>query len=87
MGIFALSISEHAPFIDIVFEVVSAFATVGLSASLTPVLSIVGKIVLIILMYIGRIGPITLIISFARKSHINASKKEVRYTDGHILLG
>lgn len=86
-GMFILSITENASFIDIAFEVVSAFATVGLSASLTPVLSAIGKIVLIILMYIGRIGPITLIISFARKSYINASKKEVRYTDGNILLG
>ncbi|WP_303194978.1 TrkH family potassium uptake protein [Thomasclavelia spiroformis] len=87
IGMFILSITENASFIDIAFEVVSAFATVGLSASLTPVLSAIGKIVLIILMYIGRIGPITLIISFARKSYINASKKEVRYTDGNILLG
>lgn len=86
-SIFILSISENAPFIDIMFETISAFATVGLSASLTPSLTMIGKIIIIILMYIGRIGPITLIISFARKSYINAGKKEIRYTDGNILLG
>ncbi|MCR1960942.1 potassium uptake protein [Thomasclavelia cocleata] len=87
ISIFILSISENAPFIDIMFEAVSAFATVGLSASLTPSLTGIGKIIIIILMYIGRIGPITLIISFARRSYINAGKKEVQYTDGNILLG
>lgn len=86
-SIFILSISENAPFIDIMFEAISAFATVGLSASLTPSLTTIGKIIIIILMYIGRIGPITMIISFARKSYINAGKKEVKYTDGNILLG
>lgn len=86
-GIFILSLSETAEFIDICFEVVSAFATVGLSASLTPVLTDIGKIVIIILMYVGRIGPITMIISFARKSYLRSSKKEVRYPDGDILLG
>ena len=87
LSIFVLSISEQAPFIDICFEVVSAAATVGLSASLTPSLSIIGKLVIIMLMYIGRIGPITMMISFARKSYLQASKKEVRYPDGNILLG
>lgn len=86
-SIFILSISENAPFIDVIFEVVSAIATVGLSASLTSSLTLVGKILIIILMYIGRIGPITLMISFARKSYINAGKKEIRYPDGNILLG
>lgn len=86
-SIFILSISEDAPFIDIIFEAISAFGTVGLSASLTPSLTAIGKIIIMILMFVGRIGPITMIISFARKSYINAGKKEVRYTDGNILLG
>lgn len=87
VSIFTLSISEQAPFIDICFEVVSAGATVGLTASLTPHLSVIGKIIIIILMYIGRIGPITMMISFTRKSYLQASKKEIKYTDGNILLG
>ena len=85
-GLFILSISEQAPFIDIVFECVSAFATVGLTAGLTPTLTFVGKIVIIILMYIGRIGPITMVLIFVRK--YNAKKgKDVNYIKEHILIG
>lgn len=87
ISIFILSITESAPFIDICFEVVSAFATVGLTAALTPSLTSVGKIIIIILMYIGRIGPITMIISFARKSYLKANQKELKYPDGNVLIG
>lgn len=68
------------------FEVFSAFATVGLTAGLTPTLTFVGKIVIIILMYIGRIGPITMVLIFVRK--YNAKKgKDVNYIKEHILIG
>ena len=81
-----LSISEQADFIDLLFEVFSAFATVGLTAGLTPTLTFVGKIVIIILMYIGRIGPITMVLIFVRK--YNAKKgKDVNYIKEHILIG
>lgn len=86
-AIFILSITEHKPFIDLLFEVFSAFATVGLSASITPTLSSVGKIVIIILMYVGRIGPVTMLISFARKSYLQKSNKEIGYPDEDVLLG
>lgn len=86
-AIFILSITEHKPFIDLMFEVFSAFATVGLSASVTPTLSSVGKIVIITLMYIGRIGPITMLISFARKSYMQKSVKDIGYPDEDVLLG
>nr|WP_318000023.1 TrkH family potassium uptake protein [uncultured Faecalibacillus sp.] len=86
IGLFVLSISESADFIDLLFEVFSAFATVGLTAGLTPTLTFVGKIVIIILMYIGRIGPITMVLIFVRK--YNAKKgKDVNYITEHILIG
>ena len=85
-GLFILSISEQADFIDLLFEVFSASATVGLTAGLTPTLTFVGKIVIIILMYIGRIGPITMVLIFVRK--YNAKKgKDVNYIKEHILIG
>jgi trk system potassium uptake protein TrkH len=56
-----LSMVEHKqPFLDILFETTSAFATVGLTLGVTPELSTVGKIIICATMYIGRLGPLTL---------------------------
>jgi trk system potassium uptake protein TrkH len=49
----------EVPFVQILMETTSAFATVGLSCGLTPTLSVAGKLVIIITMYIGRLGPLT----------------------------
>jgi len=57
-----LSITEHFTSIDILFETISAFGIVGLSSGITPYLSSFGQLVIILLMFIGRLGPLTLII-------------------------
>ena len=90
IGVFVIAISSlllcifepNIDFIDILFESVSAFATVGLSTGITPSLSVASKIVSMIVMYIGRIGPITVISlwSFSKSS-------AVRYPDGNIAIG
>ncbi len=68
-GSFILSLSDpQFSFMEILFEVVSACGTVGLSMGITPILSPIGKITLIIIMYIGRITVLTLAISIARKA-------------------
>ncbi len=85
-ALFILSISEDALFIDLLFEVFSAFGTVGLSTSLTPVLSQIGKVVIIVLMYIGRIGPITMILIFANRYN-QLKGKEIEYPQGDVLIG
>lgn len=85
-AIMVLSITETVALENIIFEVFSAFGTVGLTAGLTPSLSIVGKIVIMILMYIGRIGPITIIITLSRKSH-SLKANHVVYPDEDILIG
>lgn len=59
-----LSIVEDASFTDIIYETVSATATVGLSRNLTPYLSILGKIIIIVTMYFGRVGPISIAMAF-----------------------
>jgi trk system potassium uptake protein TrkH len=59
--------SERAPFIEILFETVSALGTVGLSMGLTPDLSPVGRILLPCLMFAGRVGPLTLAVALARR--------------------
>jgi potassium uptake TrkH family protein len=61
---FILTITEkNANLIDIYFETVSAFGTVGLSRGITPNLTIFGKLIIITMMFIGRVGP--LVFSFA----------------------
>lgn len=70
-----LSAVMNAPALDILYETVSATATVGLSRNLTPFLNVWGKVIIIATMYFGRIGPISLAIAFqSRKEHTNNIK-------------
>ncbi|MBQ8625642.1 MAG: potassium transporter KtrB [Agathobacter sp.] len=67
-----LSVVTPANAIDILFETVSATATVGLTRNVTPLLNLWGKIIIIITMYLGRIGPISLLIALnTQKSNNN----------------
>lgn len=86
IGIISLSLIEPFDFLSIAFEAVSAIATVGLSMGITSSLSSVGKIIIILLMYLGRIGPLTLMLSINRKV---GSKKgqEISYSNADILIG
>lgn len=86
IALIVLAISENQPIINIIFEVYSAFATVGLTAGLTPLLTNVGKFVIIILMYIGRIGPLTMVLIFVKK-HNQLKGKEIEYPNGDVLIG
>ena len=61
------SIVDDISIVDILYETVSATATVGLSRNLTPSLKDFGKIIVIITMYLGRVGPISLAIAFKSK--------------------
>ena len=61
-----LSAVTDANILDIVFETVSATATVGLTRNLTPSLGSIGKLIIIITMYFGRVGPITIAVAFKR---------------------
>ncbi len=69
--------------IDLFYEVFSAMSTVGVTTGLTPHLSTWGKIIIILCMYIGRIGPITMAMIFT----VNGKKREIQYPDGNILVG
>ncbi|MEG1638288.1 MAG: TrkH family potassium uptake protein [Erysipelotrichaceae bacterium] len=85
IGIFCLCLFEKAPLSDLCFEAVSAMATVGLSLNLTPSLSIGGKIVIILLMYIGRIGITTLLISLVKP--MRGAKSGVTFPSGNVIVG
>ena len=62
-----LSAVTNADALDIAYETVSATATVGLTRNLTPTLNIWGKLIIIVTMYLGRVGPISLVIAFNTK--------------------
>jgi len=65
-----LSAVSDASLLDILYETVSATATVGLTRNLTSSLNLAGKIIIIVTMYLGRVGPISLAIAFGRKKEI-----------------
>lgn len=67
------------------FEVISAFATVGLSIGGTPSLTSLGKILIIILMFLGRVGSLTIFIALRSKN--NKIKSKIRYAEGKIIVG
>jgi len=83
IAVFLLEISEkHISLMGLAFEAVSAFGTVGLSLGVTPELTTFGKCVIMILMFVGRLGPLT--IAFA----LTDSKREhIRYVEEKILIG
>ena len=68
--------------LDLLFESISAFATVGLSTGITPELSTISKIVIMITMFIGRVGGLTLLSLWTKKG-----KKYVSYPTEDILIG
>lgn len=78
-----LSITEKADFLSILFETVSAFGTVGLSMGLTPHLTSLGRILIILTMFSGRLGPLTLVFALAQRRR----KTFVRYPEEKILIG
>ncbi len=64
----ALLAVQHSDFLDTLYEMTSAIATVGLSRGLTGVLCPAGKLIVTLTMYLGRIGPITLALAFNSRS-------------------
>lgn len=71
--------------LNTLFEVVSAFATVGLSAGVTSMLNLFSEIVLIFIMFLGRVGPISVILSLTINS-VDKTKKQV-VPEGKIMVG
>jgi trk system potassium uptake protein TrkH len=83
-GTFCLLATEQgASFKEVLFECTSAFGTVGLSLGLTPELTIWGRLVLPVLMFIGRLGPITIVMSAA----VAEGPTPYRYPTAEIIVG
>ena len=65
VAVFCLDSTEKIGLMEVAFEILSAFGTVGLSMGITPGLSSVGKLIIMSVMFIGRVGPLTLLLALA----------------------
>ena len=85
-GVTVLTILEPGQdFLNLMYEVTSAMATVGLTADLTPSLCRASHVVLMILMYIGRIGPVTMALVFAGRAERTTHFRSL--PEGRIMIG
>lgn len=85
VAIMFLSVTEDASLKQIVFEATSALGTVGLSMNFTTCLSVAGRIIIIILMFFGRVGPVTIAIALARRKRAYNHIKDL--PERNILIG
>ena len=82
--IVALSITDGGmEFLDLFFESVSAFGTVGLSTGITPLISQWGHLILVIAMFVGRLGPFTIGVAMAQGSSID----NYRFVRERVTIG
>lgn len=81
-GIFLLVATESGNFLDLAFEAVSAFGTVGLSRGATADLSVPGQWIIMTLMIIGRVGPLTLAFTLS-----NRHGRRIQYPPGQVNIG
>lgn len=68
--------------LDIIFEVVSAVATVGLSRSVTPLLQVGSRFIIMAVMFLGRLGPLTIVAMFTK-----VRQERLEYIEEHVLIG
>lgn len=84
LAVFLLSITEaEKDILKVVFEQISAFATVGLSMGITAKLSFLGKLIITITMFVGRVGTVTLALALSKKAMSTAFE----YPKTHLLIG
>ena len=69
---------------DALYEIVSALGTVGLSRGLTPTLDAPGRIIIILSMFLGRVGPISMAILFTKGS---GSTNSIKHAEGIFYVG
>jgi trk system potassium uptake protein TrkH len=83
VGFSLLLVSQEGSFVGLLFETVSAFANVGLTLDVTPTLGTAGKLIIVLLMYAGRIGPLVLALAVGEQAH----RAPFHYPEARILVG
>jgi trk system potassium uptake protein TrkH len=78
-----LTLTESHPFLHLAFETVSAYATVGSSTGITPSLSTAGKLVVMVTMFLGRVGPLTVALAVGGAT----SRRRHRLARGDLSIG
>jgi trk system potassium uptake protein TrkH len=81
--VLVLTVTEKFGFLNLLFETVSAFGTVGLSTGITPGLSVAGKLIITAVMFIGRLGPLILVLSLTQRQQPSA----YRYPQDEVRIG
>jgi len=84
MGAVVICASSPVSFLDALFETVSALATVGLTAGVTPLLTVPAQIIIILFMYFGRVGILTLSLGFLLSDR---AKDRFQYAHTNLLIG
>lgn len=79
-----LSVTENARFLEVLFETVSAFGTVGLTMGITPSLTAIGKVLITSTMFMGRVGPLTVFVALAQARRRTGG---VRLAEEKVLIG
>ncbi len=82
-ALFLISITDNFNFLNLFFETVSAIGNVGLDMGVTPGLSVAGRILVIFLMFAGRLGPLTLVMSLRQRQHAEL----VHYPEETVSIG
>jgi trk system potassium uptake protein TrkH len=70
-------------FLELLFEVVSAFGTVGLSVGITPKLSTLGKLILVLVMFTGRLGPLSIAVALSGRE----PRSRFQYAEENVMIG
>ena len=83
IAIIIITITNDRSFMDIAFETTAAICTTGLSRSLTPSLNMIGKVVIMLCMYYGRVGPISLAVA----TNIKKEQKHIGYPTENVTVG
>ena len=83
IDLLVLANTENFSYLRVFFEIISALGNTGLSTGITSGLTAIGKFVLIITMFIGRVGPVTIAMAFFARQH----REAVRFPQEDIFVG